>query len=150
MRKLVKLNKRPSRDGKSFTYVLRYVDDNGKRRWKTLGHSDGKKAERQRAQLEKELRMGYVEPGQIRLSELMESSLRQTRGQVRESTLKEARIAMEQLMAVIGNIDCSKVGHRHGEIFMQACLDKGDSQATANKKLRHLKRLLILRNLIGC
>jgi hypothetical protein len=65
MRQLVKLNKRPSSDGSSFTYILRFKDNSGKRRWKTLGHADRRKAERQRAEKEKELLMGYVEPGSI-------------------------------------------------------------------------------------
>ena len=30
MKQLVKLNKRPSRDGRTFTYLLRYDGENGK------------------------------------------------------------------------------------------------------------------------
>jgi hypothetical protein len=40
MKELVRLNKRPSNDGSSFTFVLRYTDECGNRRWNTLGHSD--------------------------------------------------------------------------------------------------------------
>ena len=67
MRQLVRLNKRPSSDGSKFTYVLRYTDEYGKRKWEILGHSNKRKAEKQRARKEKDLRMGYVEPGFIRL-----------------------------------------------------------------------------------
>ncbi len=57
MKKLVTLWKRPSYDGKSFTYYLLY-NENGKRKQKSLGHVDRRKAERQRVQFERELRNG--------------------------------------------------------------------------------------------
>ena len=88
--------------------------------------------------------MGYAETAEIRLSGLLKISLQQTRGQVRESTLKETRTAMEKFIRVIGDINCSRVGHQHGEMLLQACLDEGQSRATANKILRHLKRLFQL------
>lgn len=59
MKQLVKLNKRPLCGGRKFTYVLRYIGEDGKRKWETLGHADQRKAEKQRAQKEKELRMGH-------------------------------------------------------------------------------------------
>jgi len=62
MKQLVKLHKRPSRDGRRFTFFLRYVGENGKRKWEGLGHGDQRKAEGQHAQKEKELQMGYVAP----------------------------------------------------------------------------------------
>ena len=62
MKQLVKLNKRPLCGGQKFTYVLRYIGEEGKRKWETLGHADQRRAEKQRVQKEKELRMGYVEP----------------------------------------------------------------------------------------
>jgi hypothetical protein len=74
MKKLATLWKRPSYDGKSFTYYLLYTDEQGKRRQKSLGHADARKAERQRAQLERELRMGILEPGSMRLSDFLEDS----------------------------------------------------------------------------
>ena len=40
MKKLVKLNKRPLCGGQKFAYVLRYMDESGKRKWETLGHTD--------------------------------------------------------------------------------------------------------------
>ena len=47
VKKLVRLRKRPSRNGRSFTYLIDYLDENGKRRQISLGHADRKKAERQ-------------------------------------------------------------------------------------------------------
>ena len=67
MKKLVRLWKRPSRDGRRFTFVLVYRDEQGKKRFESLGHTDRRKAERQRAQKERELRMGFAEPSSIRL-----------------------------------------------------------------------------------
>ena len=62
MTQLVKLWKRPSYDGKSYTYYLLYKDEYGKRRQKSLGHTDRRRGERQRAELERELKMGVFEP----------------------------------------------------------------------------------------
>ncbi len=47
MKQLVKLNKRPSRDGRKFIYFLRYDGEDGKRKCETLGHTNQRKAERQ-------------------------------------------------------------------------------------------------------
>ena len=66
---LVRLRTRSSRDGSSFTYLIDYVDENKKRRQVSLGHADKKKAERQRAQKERELRIGIVEPESFSMRE---------------------------------------------------------------------------------
>jgi len=141
---LVKLRARPSRDGQTFTYMLDYVDDNGKLRRESLGHGDKRKAEGQRSQRERDLRMGNVVPERMRLSELLADSQERTRGQVRESTLVERDIAMKHLIEAIGDIDVQDVTHRHGETFIQACLDRGNTPATANKKTSGLKRMFEL------
>jgi integrase len=143
-KQLVRLWQRPTYDGKKYTFYLVYYDVDGRRRQKALGHSDRRKAERQRAQLERELRMGTVEPGSMKLSELLEKSIVQTRGQVRDSTLKETRTAVEHLIQFIGNLDYQQIRHGHGERFLQACLDYGNTPATAVKKLKHLKRFFQL------
>jgi hypothetical protein len=104
MKELVRLNKRPSSDGSSFTYVLRYTDECGKRRWETLGHSDRRKAEKQQAEKEKELRMGYVDPRSMRLRDFLKDSLAKTGDQIRESTQKEYKSAMNDFIKTIGNI----------------------------------------------
>ncbi len=141
---LVKLKTRPSRDGQRFAYTLDYADEHGKRHRESLGHCDKQRAERQRAQRERELRSGELPPEQTRLTELLEDSLARTRGQVRASTLAEHETAMQHFIEAVGNIKLPDVTLRHGEIFLQACLDRGNHPATANKKIGSLKRLFQL------
>lgn len=112
---LVRLWARPSKDGKRFTYYLRYIDTEGKSKCLSLGHSDRKKTEKQRAKKEKELRMGYCPSGAMRLSEFCKDCLDRTGDNIRESTKIEYRIGMNHLIRVIGNIDSQTVSHRHGE-----------------------------------
>jgi len=144
MKQLVKLNKRASRDGRTFTYFLRYDGENGKRKWETLGHGDLRKAERQRAQKEKELRMGYVAPDSMRLRDFIEDSLARTGDQIRESTQVVVKVAMNDFIRTIGNIDFRSVTLAHGELYLQTCLDRGNAKGTVAKKLRHIKRLFTL------
>ena len=138
MKRLVQLWKRPTYDRQRYTYYLIYYDTDGRRRQKALGHTDKRKAERQRAQFERELRVGTLEPDSMRLSDFLEDGLARMRGQVRMSTIRETRTAMRDFIRVIGDIDYQKVQHKHGERFVQTCLDRGNTPATATKKLRHL------------
>jgi integrase len=149
MKQLVKLNKRPRRGGREFVYALRYTGEDGKRRCESLGHTDQRKAERQRAQKEKELRMGYVEPGAMRLRDFTKDSLARTGDQIRESTRRIAETAMKDFIGTIGNIDFSSVTLAHGELYRQACLDRGKSNATVKKDLAAIKRLFTLAVLRG-
>ncbi len=144
MVQLVRLRTRPSRDGKTFKYFLDYKDENGKRRQVSLKHSDRRKAQRQRDQKERELRMGIVPMQSMSLSNFLADSLERTRGQVRDSTLTQHDIAMRHFIEAIGDIDYMQVKHEHGERYIQACLDRGNSAATINKKIRSLKRLFQL------
>jgi integrase len=144
MRQLVKLNKRPRRGGREFTYALRYIGEDGKRRCESLGHTDRRKAERQRALKEKELRMGYVEPDSMRLRDFTYDSLARTGDQIRESTKCETESAMKDFIDTIGNIDFRNVSLAHGEQYLQKCLDRGNTQGTVAKKLRHIKRVFKL------
>jgi len=144
MKQLVKLNKRPTWDGRGFTYFLRYEGEDGKRKWKTLGHANRRKAEKQRAQKETELRMGYTEPGSMRLRDFVEDSLARTGDQIRESTQCETKSAMDDFIRIIGNADYQSITLAHGERYLQACLDRGNAKGTAAKKLRHIKRLFKL------
>jgi integrase len=144
MKTLVKLNKRPLCGGCKFTYVLRYRDENGKRKWETLGHADKRKAEKQRAQKEKELKMGYIEHGSMRLAEFMKDSLARTGDQVRQSTRRETESAMKDFISTIGDMDFQSVRLAHGEQYLQICLDRGNTKATVAKKLRHIKRVFKL------
>ena len=75
MTQLVKLITRPSRNGQRYTYCVEYKDENGKRMRHSLGHADKRKAERQRAQLEREIRMGTVACGSLTLKEFIKDSL---------------------------------------------------------------------------
>ena len=144
MKQLVKLNKRSRCGGRKFTYALRYKDETGKQICESLGHTNRRKAEQQCTQKVKELRMGYVEPGSMRLKEFMEDSLAKTGDQIRESTRIDYREAMEDFVAVLGNMDYQSVQQTHGEFYRQTCLDRGDSPATISKKLRGLKRFFSL------
>ena len=144
MKQLVKLNKRPTWDGRGFTYFLRYEGEDGKRKWETLGHTDRRKAEKQRAQKERELRMGYVEPSSMRLRDFMEDSLVRTGDQIRQSTRRIAETAMNNFIGTIGNIDFRSVTLAHGELYRQASFDRGKSNATVKKDLAAIKRLFTL------
>ena len=144
MKQLVKLWERPSYDGNGFTYYFLYTNEDGKRRQKSLGHSDRRKAERQRAKFERKLRMGKVELGSLTLKEFVNDSLTRTGNQIRESTRDEYASAMKDFVKNIGNMDYRKVTLAHGEVYRQICLDKGNTPATVAKKLKHLKRLLQL------
>jgi integrase len=144
MKQLVKLNKQLRRNGRSFTYALRCKDENGKRKCESLGHTNLRKAKRQCAQKEKELRMGYIEPCSMKLRGFMEDSLERTGEQIRESTRRETKSVMKDFIETIGNIDFRSVTLPHGEFYLQRCLDRGNSKATVAKKIRHIKRLFKL------
>jgi integrase len=144
MNELVRLRTRPSRDGKTFVYMLDYVDAEGKRRRVSLGHADKRKAESQQKQTERELRMGVIAPASMRLSEFVEDSLIRTGDQIRASTKVETRKAMTDFIKAIGDIDYQKVTIREGERYRQALLDKGNSAATVIKKLKCVKHIFQL------
>ena len=64
MKELVRLRMRPSRNKKSFRYMLDYRDQNDRRRQISLGHADKRRAERQR--YEKELELPTDKEGLVR------------------------------------------------------------------------------------
>lgn len=144
MKKLVRLWKRPCKNGQEFKYSLIWYDEQGKEKWQALGHSDARKAERQRTQKERELRMGIVEPGSMKLSEFLDDILMRTRRQVRESTLEEYTSTMKELIQTFGDLDYRSIQHQHGEKFIQACLDRGNRVGTVRKKIGTLKRMFQL------
>lgn len=141
---LVRLWKRPSKDGKSYTYYLRFYTADNKPAIQSLGHADGRKAEKQRLAKEKELRMGFCPPGAMRLSEFCKNCLDRSGDNLRESSKVEYRTGMKQLIKVIGNIDIRAISHSHGEKFRQACLDSGNRPHTIAKKIRQLKSMFQL------
>ena len=144
MKKLLRLWKRPTFDGQKYTYYLVYYDTDGRRKQKALGHANKCKAEKQCAQLARELRMETVESGSLRLSKFLQDSLERSRGQVRENTALEYSSAMRQFIEVVGDIDYRCIRNEQGERFIQTCLDGGNSPATVAKKVGALKRLFQL------
>lgn len=143
----VRLTTRPSRDGQRFTYVLEYTDARKKRCRLSLGHADLQKARRQQRQKEHELLTGAGSPGELgpaTLEAFWVDSQRRTRGQIRDSSMRELDIAMKHFIATVGDIDLVDVRIEHGERFIQACLDKGNTTATAFKKVKGLKRIFQL------
>jgi len=145
MKELVRLRIRPSRDRKSFRYMLDYVDRDSKRRQISLGHTDKRQAERQRHEKEMELRTNSVtEPISIGLRDFFRDSLARTKGQVRASTLSEIARSVNRFAECIGNIDVQEVRYEHGERFIQYCRAHNVSAATTAKRVKHLKRVFQL------
>ena len=144
MTQMVRLRTRPSRDGKTFVYLLDYADENSKRRRISLGHADKRKAERQRLQLERELRMGIVTPMRMKLSELLEDYLERTRTQVEPSTAASAAYRMKDFIAANGNIFADSVRFRNCEKFQQYCIDRGLSPASVNTHIKMVRRIFSL------
>jgi len=144
VKELVRLRIRPSRDGRIFRYMLDYVDENGKRKRISLGHADRLKAQRQKAQKERELRTDVLMVEPMSLMAFIEDSLFRTGDQIRESSRKVYENAMQNFVSVVGNIAFSDVGLEHAELFRQSCLDACNRPATVSKKLRALKRLFQL------
>jgi integrase len=141
---LVRLWKRPSKDGRSFTYYLRYYNMENKEQVQSLRHADARKAEKQRLAKEKELRMGYCPSGTMRLREFVTDSLERTGSNIRPSTREEYQSAMDDFIKVVGNIDYQRISLEEGEFYRQACLDRGNSPATVKKKLIEIKRFFEL------
>ena len=98
----------------------------------------------QRDQKERELRMDVRIPESMRLSRFFKDSQKRSHGQVRESTLADRKTAMKHFIKAIGDIDYLKVEHQHSEHFVQACLGRGNSLATVNKKITAVKRIFQL------
>jgi integrase len=144
MAQLVRLRIRPSRDGTKFTYFLDYLDEQGKRRRKSLNHADKRKAQRQRDQFERELRMGVTAPGSLKLSELLTDYLLRTRTQIEVSTADSAAYRMREFIAAVGNIYADKVKFRHCEKFIQYSLDRGLSPHSVNTNIKMVKRIFSL------
>ena len=144
MKELVRLRMRLSRDRKSFRYMLDYRDQGGKRRQISLGHADKRRAERQTYEKELELRMNVAGPISMRLTDFFQDSLSRTKGQVRDTTLKETARAMRDFTACVGDIDVQEVRYEHGERFIQYCFNREVTAATVTKKVKHLKRVFQL------
>ena len=144
MSELVRLRIRSLRSRQKFTYMLDYIDKNDKRRRISLGHSDKRRAEQQKKQKERELKMGVISPASMRLSEFFEDSLIRTGDQIRASTRVETEKAMTDFVRAIGDIDYQRVTFREGEQYRQALLDMGNNPSTVIKKLKCVKHIFQL------
>jgi len=144
MKQLVRLRMRPSRDRKSFRYMLDYLDRDGKRRQLSLGHADKRRAERQRYEKELELRVNVAGPISMRLTDFFQDSLRRTKGQVRATTLDDTARRMKDFVECVGDIDVQVVRYEHGERFIQCCLTQNLTAGTTTKKVKQLKRVFQL------
>jgi len=144
MKQLVRLWNRPSRDGTRFTCVLIYPDEQGKTKYESLGHADSRKAERQRAQKQRELQMGIVEVGSMRLSELLEDYLQRTRTQIEVSTANSAVYRMRDFIAAVGNKYADTITYCDCERLQQYCIDRGLSPASVNTHIKMLRRVFSL------
>jgi integrase len=143
-KELVRLRIRPSRNGRSFSYFLDYVDPNGKRQRKSPGHRDEKKAKAEKAKLEKQLNMGVVAPESMRLSEFVAQSLKKTGDQIRESTREGYEATIKNFIKVIGDKDFQRVTLADGEFYRQYCLDDGNAPTTVTKKLKEITAMFQL------
>lgn len=64
--------------------------------------------------------------------------------QIRQSSRRIAKTAMNDFIGTIGNIDFRSVTIAHSELYRQASLDRGKSNATVKKGLAAIKRLFTL------
>jgi integrase len=144
MKQLVRLRMRPSRDRKSFRYILDYVGRDGKRHQTSLGHTDKRKAERQRYEKELELRVNVAGPISMRLTDFFQDNISRTKGQVRTTTLNDTAKTMRDFAECVGDIDVQDVRYEHGERFIQYCLAQNLTAGTTTKKVKQLKRVFQL------
>lgn len=117
MKELVRLRMRPSRDGKSFRYMLDYVDHDRRRRQVSMGHADKRKAERQRQEKELELRVNVSGPVSMKLTDFFRDSLARTQGQVRATTLDEMARSMKDFVECVGDINVQEVRYEQIQEF---------------------------------
>ncbi len=85
--------------------------------------------------------MDVREPDSMKFRDFVEDSLVKTGDQIRESTRKGYRSAMEDFIRVIGNLDYRQISLNDAEYCRQHCLDMGNTPATVAKKLTEIKRL---------
>ena len=118
MKNLVKTWLRRSRKG-SYVYYLRWIGEDGRERYQSLGHSDKREVERQRREKELELISDSEQPEKMKLTELLEDYLERTRTQIEPSTAKSAKYSMNDFITAIGDIYSDRVTYRHCERFHQ-------------------------------
>ena len=143
MKNLVKTWLRRTRKG-TYVYYLRWVGEDGREKYQSLGHSDKREAERQRREKELELINDAEQPEKMRLTELLEDYLERTRTQIEPSTAKAAKYCMKDFVAAVGDIYADRVTYKYCERFQQYCVDKGLRPASVNTHIKLVKRIFSL------
>jgi len=143
MKNLVRTWLRRNRRG-TYVYYLRWIGEDGKEKYQSLGHSDKREAERQRREKELELISDAEQPEKMKLSELLEDYLERTRTQIEPSTAKAAAYCMKDFIAALGEIYADRVTYKHCERFQQYCVDKRLRPASVNTHIRLVKRIFSL------
>jgi len=118
MKNLVKTWLRRNEKG-TYAYYLRWIVEDGREKYKSLGHSDKRGAERQRREKELELISEAKQTKRIKLSEFLEDYLERTRTQIELSTAKGAKYCMKDFVAAVGNIYADSITYKHCERFQQ-------------------------------
>lgn len=143
MKNLVKTWLRRNRKG-TYVYYLRWIGEDGREKYQSLGHSDKRDAERQRREKELELISDAEQPEKMKLAELLEDYLDRTRTQIEPSTAKAATYCMKDFIAAIGDIYADRVTYKHCERFQQYCVDKGLRPPSVNTHIKLVKRIFSL------
>jgi integrase len=143
MKKLVKTWLRRNRRG-TYIYYLRWIGEDGREKYQSLGHPDKREAERQRREKELDLVSDAEQPEKMKLSELLEDYLEWTRTQIEPSTAKTAKYCMKDFIAAIGDIYADGVTYKHCERFHQYCVDRGLRPASVNTHIKLIKRIFSL------
>ena len=143
MRNLVKTWLRRNRKG-TYIYYLRWIGEDGKEKYQSLGHSDKRETERQRREKELEIISDAEHPEKMRLTEFLEDYLERTRTQIEPSTAKAAKYCMKYFIAAIGDIYADRVTYKYCERFQQYCVDKGLQPASVNTHIKLVKRIFSL------
>jgi hypothetical protein len=143
MRNLVKTWLRRNKKG-TYVYYLRWIGEDGREKYQSLGHSDKREAERQRREKELELISDAEQPKSLTLTELLEDYLERTRTQIEPATARAARYGMRDFVAAVGDIYADRVTYKHCERFHQYCTDRGLRPASINTHMKLTKRIFSL------
>ncbi len=143
MKNLVKTWLRRNRKG-TYVYYLRWIGEDGKEKYQSLGHSDKRDAERQRREKELELTSEAERPEKMKLTELLEDYLERTRTQIEPSTAKAAKYCMKDFITAIADVYADRITYKYCERFQQYCVDKGLRPASVNTHIKLVKRIFSL------
>jgi integrase len=143
MKNLVKTWLRQNKK-ETYVYYLRWIGEDGREKYQSLGHSDKREAERQRREKELELISEAEQPKRMKLSELLEDYLERTRSQIEPSTAKAATYCMRGFITAIGDMYAYKVTYKHCEGFHRYCTDKGLRPTSINMHIKLAKRIFSL------